>query len=77
MDEPTIQWLFNAVFTLSVFMGGWILNTLTRSIRTLDDDVRDMPEKYVLKSDYVDAQHRIEQALTRIEAKLDGKVDKP
>lgn len=78
MDDlaPTIQWAFNALFTVVAFLGGWIMSSFQRSVDRLDTDVRAMPEKYVLKSDYVDHLHEIRAGLLRIEEKIDEKADK-
>lgn len=74
--EQSVQWIVNGVFGVAAFLGGWVLSSLQKSIDRLDTDVRAMPEKYVLKSDYIDALHSIRETLERIESKLDGKVDK-
>lgn len=78
MDDlaPTIQWAFNALFTVVAFLGGWIMSSFQRSVDRLDTDVRAMPEKYVLKTDYLDMMHGIRASLDRIEGKLDEKADK-
>lgn len=80
LDVPEIfmdyQVLFNLAVTLAGFFGGWVLSRIYTSIDKLDHDVRRLPEKYVLKSDYRQDIHDIKVMLTAISNKLDGKVDK-
>lgn len=70
------QILFNIAMTVAIGLGGWVLGRITKSIDNLDRDLRNAPEKYVLKVDYVDVQKRIEHKLDQIFAKLDHKADK-
>jgi hypothetical protein len=60
------QMLFNILVGLSGFMGGWILNNISRSINQLDKDVRNMPHVYVTKADYRDDIHHIRRTLDDI-----------
>jgi len=60
------QMLFNVLIGVSAFMGGWILNNLTRSIDKLDKDVRNMPHVYVTKADYRDDVQHIRRTLDDI-----------
>lgn len=73
MDTQT---LFNIAVTLAGFLGGWILNNIWSSIRTLDRDVRQMPHVYVTKEDYKQDIGEIKSMLGRIFDKLDAKADK-
>lgn len=73
MDTQT---LFNIAVTLAGFLGGWILNNIWSSIRTLDKDVRQMPHVYVTKEDYKQDIGEIKSMLNRIFDKLDAKADK-
>ena len=73
MDTQT---LFNVAVTLAGFLGGWILNNIWSSIRTLDKDVRQMPHVYVTKEDYKEDIGEIKSMLGRIFDKLDAKADK-
>jgi hypothetical protein len=70
------QALFNVAVTLAGGLGGWILNNIWQSIRTLDRDVRDMPHVYVTKEDYRADISEVKGMLVRIMDKLEGKVDK-
>jgi hypothetical protein len=73
MDSQTF---FNIAVTLAGGLGGWILNNIWQSIRTLDRDVRDMPHVYVTKEDYRADISEVKGMLVRIMDKLEGKVDK-
>jgi hypothetical protein len=70
------QALFNIAVTLAGGLGGWILNNIWQSIRTLDRDVRDMPHVYVTKEDYRADIGEVKGMLVRIMDKLEDKVDK-
>lgn len=47
-----LQISFNVAMAIAGFLGGWVLNSISRKIDRLDEDVRDMPSNYVLKQDY-------------------------
>lgn len=72
--------IFNVMVGGAGFLGGWVLNNLTKSIDRLDGDVRKMPETYVSKTDYRVDITRIEKAIhdgfERVFDKIDGKADK-
>lgn len=70
------QTLFNIAVGLCGVFGGWILNDISRSIRTLDQDVRKMPLTYVTKDQYRDDIAEIKTMLGKIFDRLDGKADK-
>lgn len=70
------QVLFNAAITLAAFLGGWVLNNITKALDRLDTDVRGMPSSYVSKVDYRNDLHDIKALLVRIDDKLDSKADK-
>lgn len=70
------QMFFNALIALAGFLGGWILNNISRSINTLDRDVRNMPLTYVTRTDYRADIEEIKSVLSRIYDKLDNKADK-
>ena len=46
------QMLLNIVVGLAAFFGGWTLNSISRTLERLDNDVRDMPHMYVNREDY-------------------------
>lgn len=81
------QILFNIVLGAAGFLGGWVLNNMTKAIERLDRDVRDMPKTYVAKEDWrADMQSlkadmdkgfdKLDKTLGTIFKKLDGKEDK-
>lgn len=81
------QVLFNIAFTAAGFLGGWVLNNMTKAIERLDADVRDMPKTYVTKDDWREDMKalkddmgrgfdKIDKTLGTIFKKLEGKEDK-
>lgn len=81
------QTVFNVLISLSAFLGGWVLNSLTASIRQLQKDDKELAEKLqsievLIAGDYVKTS-TLQATLTalftkldRIETKIDGKADK-
>ena len=72
-----LQQLFDIVLTVAAFLGGWVLNNITKAIERLDADVRDMPRDYVTKEDYHRDIDEIKDICKQIFNKLDSKADKP
>jgi predicted RNA-binding protein with EMAP domain len=70
------QVLFNGAVIVASFFGGWTLNTITRSLERLDNDVRNLPHAYVSKEDYRTDIKDVKDMLGKIFDKLDTKVDK-
>ena len=70
------QQLVNIALGLAAFFGGWVLNSLTKAIERLDDDVRALPANYVSKDDYRLDINEIKDMLGKIFDKLDTKADK-
>lgn len=70
------QALFNLAVAVAGFFGGWILNSIYRSIERLDQDVRKMPETYVRQADYHRDIDEVKAMLTKIFDKLEAKADK-
>lgn len=81
------QVLFNIAFTVAGFLGGWILNNMTKAIERLDTDVREMPKTYVTKEDWREDMKtlkadmdkgfdKLDKTLGTIFKKLDNKEDK-
>ena len=68
--------LFNIIVGVSGFMGGWILNNISRSIDRLDKDVRQMPLTYVTRADYRADIVEIKEMLGKIFDRLETKADK-
>ena len=70
------QQFFNIALGLVAFLGGWVLNNISRAIERLDTDVRALPATYVSKDDYRRDIDDIKDMLGKIFDKLDTKVDK-
>lgn len=70
------QVLFNVAVALAGFLGGWVLNNVSKSIERLDVDVRAMPHMYVTREDYKDDMREIKDMLGKIFDRLDSKQDK-
>lgn len=70
------QWLINAGMAVAGFLGVFVLNRITKSLDRLDEDVRQMPEKYLAKDDYHRDINEIKSMLKLIFDKLDHKADK-
>jgi hypothetical protein len=71
------QSIFNIAVSLAGFFGGWILSHIYRAIERLDNDIRNMPARYVRRDDYRDDMNEIKALLGKISDKLDHKADKP
>ncbi len=81
------QVLFNIAFTVCGFLGGWVLNNISKTIERLDTDVRAMPHNYVSKDDWREAMKemkdemrsgfdKIDHTLGTIFKRLERKEDK-
>jgi cell fate (sporulation/competence/biofilm development) regulator YmcA (YheA/YmcA/DUF963 family) len=70
------QVLFNVAVALVGFLGGWVLNNVSKSIDRLDVDVRAMPHMYVNREDYREDMRDIKDMLTKIFDRLEAKQDK-
>ncbi len=70
------QTLINVAIGCAGAFGGWILNSLSRSIIRIEDRISEMPLQYVTKDDYKSDIAEIKGMLGRIFDKLDSKVDK-
>jgi hypothetical protein len=71
-----IQVLFNIVVGVAAFFGGWMLNSISRAIERLDNDVRDMPHVYVTQSNYQRDILEVKEMLGKIFDRLETKADK-
>jgi len=70
------QQIINVALGFVAFLGGWVLNNITKAIERLDTDVRAMPTSYVSKDDYRHDIYEVKEMLGKIFDKLDAKVDK-
>jgi hypothetical protein len=73
MDNQT---LINLIFGIAGGLGGWILNSLSRSIIRIEDRISEMPLQYVNRDDYRSDINEVKGMLGKIFDKLDSKVDK-
>jgi hypothetical protein len=73
MDNQT---LINLIFGIAGGLGGWILNSLSRSIIRIEDRISEMPLQYVNRDDYRSDINEVKGMLGKIFDKLDNKVDK-
>jgi hypothetical protein len=71
-----LQVLFNIAVGMAGFFGGWVLNSISRSIDKLDQDVRAMPLTYVTQNHYQRDIDEIKGMLRLIFERLDDKADK-
>jgi hypothetical protein len=70
------QTIINVAIGLAGFFGGWVLNSLSRSIIRIEDRISEMPLLYVTKDDYKRDIDEIKGMLVRIFDKLEDKADK-
>lgn len=82
-----VQVAFNIVVAVAGFLGGWILNNLRDSLKTLtqtDNELADKVQRieilvagqYVKRDDLDKMTEALFKKLDKIESKLDNKVDK-
>jgi hypothetical protein len=70
------QWLINLGFGAAGAFGMWILNRLSTSVEKIEDNIRDMPIRYVTKDDYRQDISEIKVMLGDIYKELRTKADK-
>lgn len=73
MDPQTI---LNIAFGIAGAFGGWIVNSISRSIIRIEDRISEMPLQYVTKDDYRRDIDEIKGMLTDIYKELRSKADK-
>lgn len=73
MDTQT---LLNITFGVAGAFGGWILNSLSRSIIRIEDRISEMPLQYVTKDDYRRDIDEVKSMLNDIYRELRSKADK-
>lgn len=62
--------LFNIALGAASFLGGWVLNNMTKAIERLDKDVRDMPHTYVSRDDFRDMRDEMRGSFDKIDTTL-------
>ena len=45
------QPLFNILVSICGFLAGWVLNNIYKSLKVLEDDMKNFPHYYVTKED--------------------------
>ena len=70
------QAVFNVIVGIAAFLGGWVLNNITKAIERLDRDVRDLPHNYVTQDQYHRDIDELKGICKQIFDKLDNKADK-
>lgn len=69
------QVLFNIALTVAGFLGGWVLNNLSKAIERLDGDIRSMPLNYVSKDDWREAMKDVKEAMHDGFTKIDNTLN--
>lgn len=72
--EP--QWLINFGFTMAGAFGMWILNRLNNSVEKIEDNINEMPHRYVTAVQYQRDIDDIKVMLSKIFDRLEAKADK-
>ena len=68
--EVDYQMLFNIALGAASFLGGWVLNNMTKAIERLDKDVRDLPHTYVSRDDFKDMRDEMRGSFDKIDTTL-------
>jgi hypothetical protein len=68
--------LINVLIGVAGAFGGWVLNSLSRSIIRIEDRIAEMPLQYVTKDDYRSDITEIKSMLHDIYKELRNKADK-
>ena len=68
--------LINVLVGVAGAFGGWVLNSLSRSIIRIEDRIAEMPLQYVTKDDYRGDISEIKTMLHDIYKELRNKADK-
>lgn len=67
---PDYQVLFNIAFSVASFLGGWVLNNMTKAIDRIDKDVRELPHTYVSREDFRDMRDEMRNGFEKIDTTL-------
>ena len=70
------QLFFNIVIAVAGFLGGVLVNRLFGTLDKINDELKQIPEKYVAKDDYREDIREIKEMLGAIFKRLEGKADK-
>jgi hypothetical protein len=72
--EP--QWLINVGFGAAGAFGMWILNRLSSSVEKIEDNLKELPHRYVTVMQYQRDIDDIKNMLEKIFDRLETKADK-
>lgn len=70
------QFLINIGFGAAGAFGMWIINRITTSVQKIEDDIKELPLRYVAKDDYRTDIAEIKSMLHDIYKELRNKADK-
>jgi hypothetical protein len=71
-----LQQLFDIAVMGGGFLAGWVLNNVYKAIKSLEDDMKEIPHTYVMKDDYKSDIADIKMMLNKIFDELKNKMDK-
>ena len=71
-----MQILINIGFGVAGAFGMWILNRLSRSVEKIEDNINEMPHRYVTAVQYQRDIDEIKMMLGKIFDRLESKADK-
>jgi len=74
--ELTGQIIFDGVILIAAFLAAWVYTRVFTLLDRLDQDLKQIPEKYVAKDDYREDIREIKEMLGAIFKRLEGKADK-
>ena len=70
------QLLFNIIIAVAGFLGGVLVNRLFGTLDKINEELNQIPEKYVAKDDFREDMREIKEMLGAIFKRLEGKADK-
>lgn len=70
------QLFFNIIIAVAGFLGGVLVNRVFGTLDKINDELKQIPEKYVSKDDYREDIREIKEMLGAIFKRLEGKADK-
>ena len=71
MDKNTANWLLHAAFAIGFAAVGFVGKMIVDDMAVIAEKVDSIPMTYVQKSDYVNDQDRVLDAIERLGLKLD------
>jgi hypothetical protein len=71
-----VQTIINIAVAVSGFFGGWVINSITKTLDRIDHEQRGLADKYVTKIDYHRDIDELKELCKSIFNKLDQKQDK-